>query len=213
MPEENPSTNVVRMEENPSITIYYQRSTTNSSFIECSEYLKRIGIKNHRFMLALLDPDLAHVDPYDPNLPAFMKQKVLLECVRNIWYFLREVVRIPAAGEPSKFILNRGNMAFIYLASMNISTIQIQPRQTGKTIGAACYLLYVYNYRTTSTFVPLLNKEFRDSKVNLARIREIRDLLPPYLRFDAIYSEINGKKKKVSNTSTFMENAIIRQSS
>lgn len=208
--EENQSlrANQIKMNENTGVTIYYHRSTTNKSFLEMSEYLRNIGIKNNRFMLALLDPDLANVDPHDPNLPAFMKQKILLECVRNFWYFVREVVRIPAAGEPSKFILNRGNMAFLYLASMNINTIQIQPRQTGKTIGAAVYLLYVYNYRTSSTFIPLANKEFRDSKLNLGRIREIRDLLPSYLKFDAIYSDVNGKKKKVSSTATFMENAI-----
>ena len=196
------------MVEAPNITIYYQRSTTNRSFLEMSEYLKAIGIKNNRFMLALLDPGLAEIDPHDPNLPIQWRRRVLMECYNNFWYFIREIVRVPAAGEPSKFILNRGNMAFLYLASMNINTLQIQPRQTGKTIGSAVYLLYVYNYKTSSALLPLLNKEFRDSKLNLSRIREIRDLLPSYLRFDAIYSEVNGKKKKVSSTSTFMENAI-----
>ena len=203
-----PAENQVPMVENQQIKIYYQRSTTNQSFLEMSDYLQRIGIRNNRFMLALLDPDLANIDPHDPNLPAFYKTKVLLEVRNNFWYFLREVVRVPSAGGPSKFILNRGNMAFLYLASMNINTLQIQPRQTGKTIGSAVYLLYVYNYRTVATFSPILSKEFRDSKLNLSRIREIRDLLPPYLRFDAIYSEVNGKKKKISSTATFMENAL-----
>lgn len=206
-----PTENQVQMVENPQIKIYYQRSTSNHSFVEMSNYLKSIGIRNNRFMLGLLDPELAQVDPHDPNLPASIKQRILLECIHNIWYFLREVVRIPAAGQPSKFILNRGNMAFIYLASMNINTINIQPRQTGKTIGAACHCLYVYNYRTVNTHIPFLNKEQRDSKLNLSRVREIRDLLPPYLRFDAVFSINNaGKKVKVPNTAMFMENAINR---
>lgn len=214
MPSDNQmqsSQNVINMVEAPQITIYYQRSTTNKSFLEMSDYLRSIGVKNNRFMLALLDPDLANVDPHDPNLPAFMKQKVLLEIRNNFWYFLREVVRIPASGQPSRFILNRGNMAFLYLASMNINTIQIQPRQTGKTIGAACHCLYVYNYRTVNTHIPFLNKELRDSKLNLARVREIRDLLPSYLRFDSVFSINNsGKKVKVPNTAMFMENAFNR---
>ena len=175
----------INMIESPQITIYYQRSTTNKSFVEMSQYLEQIGIKNHRFMLALLDPDLAGIDPHDPNLSLELKRKVLMECCSNFWYYLREVVRIPAMGEPSKFILNRGNMAFLYLATMNINTIQIQPRQTGKTIGAASFYTYVYNFRTTNTQISLLNKEFKDSKENLSRIRTIRDLLPSYLRFDA----------------------------
>lgn len=198
----------VNMIESPQITIYYQRSTTNKSFVEMSQYLEQIGIKNHRFMLALLDPDLAGVDPHDPNLPLPLKRKVLMECCNNFWYYLREVVRIPAMGEPSKFILNRGNMAFLWLATMNINTIQIQPRQTGKTIGAAAFYTYVYNFRTTNTQISLLNKEFKDSKENLSRIRAIRDLLPSYLRFDAVFSEVNGKKVKVPSTATSMENAF-----
>ena len=191
-----------------NIQIYYQRSTSNKSFLEMSNYLKAIGIKNHRFMLALLDPDLAFIDPHDPNLPAQYKMKVLYEVTNNFWYFLREVVRIPSSGEPSPFILNRGNMAFLYLAIMNINTLLLQPRQTGKTIAAAVFYSYVYNFKTQNSTIALLNKEFRDSKDNLARIRAIRDLFPVYLRFDALYSVANGKKNRVSSNTTFMENAL-----
>ena len=115
----------VQLVENQNIRIYYQRSTSNTSFVEMSNYLKAIGIKNNRFMLSLLDPDLANIDPHDPNISYQYKMKVLAEVRNNFWYYLREVVRIPSAGEPSKFILNRGNMAFLYLATMNINCIQI----------------------------------------------------------------------------------------
>ena len=194
--------------ENPNIKIYYHRSTTNSSFIEMSNYLRDIGIKQNRFMLALLDKDLANIDPHDPNLSLEYKRKVLMEVRNNFWYYLREVVRIPSSGEPSKFVLNRGNLAFLFLATMNINTILIMPRQTGKTIAAAVFYAYVYNFRAQNTQITLLNKESRDSKDNLARIRAIRDLFPIYLRFDAVYSEVSGKKTKVSSTVSFMENAI-----
>ena len=195
-------------QEQVQITRYYHRSTTNKSFIEMSNYLKAIGVKNHRFMLTLLDPDLANVDPHDPNLSLPLKYKVTREVMNNFWYYLREVVRIPTSGAPSPFLLNRGNMAFLYLAIMNINTILLLPRQTGKTIGAACFYTYVYNFKTQNTQISLLNKEFKDSKDNLARIRAIRDLLPSYLRFDAIYSVVNGKKTKVPNTAVYMEHAV-----
>ncbi len=55
--------------------IYYQMSTRNTSFIKMHQYLKAIGIKNNKFMLALLDPDLAGIDPHDPNLSAYYKGK------------------------------------------------------------------------------------------------------------------------------------------
>jgi hypothetical protein len=194
--------------ENTNITIYYQRSTSNTSFIEMSNYLKAIGVQNNRFMLALLDKDLAGIDPHDPNLPTLYRMKVLKEVRNNFWYYLREVVRIPTSGPPSPFILNRGNMAFLYMAIMNINTILLLPRQTGKTIGASCFYTYVYNFRTQNTQISLLNKEFKDSKENLGRIRAIRDLLPSYLRFDAVFSVVNGKKTKVPNTAIYMEQAV-----
>ena len=198
---------VSNFQEQP-ITRYYHRSTSNTSFVEMSNYLKAIGIKNHRFMLTLLDPDLASVDPHDPNLSPQMKMKVMVEVRNNFWYYLREVVRVPTSGPPSPFILNRGNMAFLYLAIMNINTILLLPRQTGKTIAASAFYVYVYNFRTQNSQISLLNKEFRDSKDNLNRIRAIRDLLPSYLRFDAVFSKVNGKKVKVPNTAIYMEHAV-----
>ena len=195
-------------QEMTGITRYYQRSTTNKSFIEMSNYLKAIGIKNNRFMLTLLDKDLAGIDPHDPNLSSFYKMKVLTEVTNNFWYFLREVVRIPSSGAPSKFILNRGNMAVLYLAIMNINTILLMPRQTGKTIGAACFYVYVYNFKTKNSQISHVSKDFGLSKENLGRIRQIRDLLPSYLRFDSVFSMVNGKKTKVPNTVVFMEHAI-----
>ena len=177
--------NEIRMVENQGQRVYYHRSTTNQTFIEMSNYLKSIGIKNHRFMLALLDPDLANIDPHDPNLSTVYKMKVLAEVRNNFWYYLREVVRIPSSGEPSKFLLNRGNMAFLYMAIMNFDCLLLQPRQTGKTIGTAVLYTYVYNFRTQNTQISLLNKEAKDCRLNLSRIRNIRDLLPSYLRFDS----------------------------
>lgn len=198
----------INLIEQNNIKIYYHRSTSNSSFIEMSNYLAAVGIKNNRFMLALLDPELRNIDPHDPNLALYYKKKILMEIRNNFWYFLREVVRIPNAGEPSKFILNRGNMAFLYLASMNINTIFLMPRQTGKTIAAACFYVYIYNFRAQNTQISLLNKEAKDSRENLARIRAIRDLLPSYIKFDSLFSEVDGKKIKVSSNVTYMENAI-----
>ena len=114
MNELNQNVDQIHMVENNNIVRYYHRSTSNKSFVEMSNYLQAIGVKNNRFMLTLLDPDLANIDPHDPNLPFHIKNKVLCEVYNNFWYYLREVVRIPNPGEPSRFILNRGNMAFLY---------------------------------------------------------------------------------------------------
>ena len=86
------SANSPALVENPNIVRQYQRSTTNRSFVEMSNFLEAIGVKNNRFMLTLLDPDLANVDPYDPNLSIVYQRKILLEVYNNFWYYLREIV-------------------------------------------------------------------------------------------------------------------------
>lgn len=113
-------------------TIYCHKSTTNKSFLEMHYYLKSIGIKNNAFMLALLDPDLAGVDPHDKNLNTLMKQKILRECVNNYWYFLREVVRIPDSGSTgggSKYKLTRGNLALNFAMILNLNIFLELPRR------------------------------------------------------------------------------------
>ena len=66
-------------------TIYSHKTTKNKSFLDMHHYLKSIGIKNNEFMLALIDPDLENINPHDPHLNAYYKQKVLRECMCNYW--------------------------------------------------------------------------------------------------------------------------------
>ena len=43
-------------------------NTRNQSFIEMHKYLEAIGIKNNKYMLTLLDKDLAEVIASDPEV-------------------------------------------------------------------------------------------------------------------------------------------------
>ena len=104
------------------ITVFYQMNTKNKSFMEMHYYLKAKGIKNNKFHLLLYDNDLANVDPYDPLLPTFMKQKVFLECQRNFWYYVREVVRVQSQGGPYvMYKLDRGNLALNFCFTLNLN--------------------------------------------------------------------------------------------
>ena len=118
--------------------ITYHISTTNQSFLDMHYYLKERGIKNNAFFLAIFDTDLIGVDPRDPRLPFEMKKKVLAECYRNFWYFIREVVRIPvqggAIGNGIPYKLTRGNLALNWACINNINFFLELPRQHGKTI-------------------------------------------------------------------------------
>lgn len=192
------------MYDNIQPTIYYHKSTTNRSFLEISQYLSDIGIKNNKFMLVLYDPDLARIDPHDPNLSRLMKQKVLRECIHNPWYFFREVVRIPDSGQATgvKFQLTRGNLALLFCLILNLNTFLEQPRQTGKTISSLCWYLYLFNFGTANAEMSFLNKKLDDSKLNLQRIREIRALLPSYLIMDQAFAPDGSKIKGKNNVET-----------
>ena len=191
------------------VRICYQMSTTNKSFLTCHYMLKALGIKNNRFMLALIDPDLAGVSPYDPNLSFIMKQKILREVQNNFWYFLREVVRIPTPGVPGgmRYMLHRGNLAMNYCMMYNLNVFMELPRQQGKTISADCRYLWVYNFGTSSSEITFLNKKLQDSKLNLSRLKEIRDALPSYLQMTQTLT-VNGKKSKPPATVEYIKNAV-----
>ena len=172
-------------------------------------YLRDKGVQHYEFMLLLLDPDLAGVDPFNPNLPTVMKTKILRECIYNPWYFLREVCRIPQDGKAGgiSFILHRGNLAMIFCLMLNINTIAIFPRQTGKTQSALAWYMYLFNFGTNNAEISFLNKKFEDSKMNLTRIKNIRELLPSYLKMDQVFAS-DGSKLKGRNSVETIQHPI-----
>ena len=101
--------------------------------------------------------------------------------------FLREVIRIPAQGQPLKFQLNRGNMAYNFMSMLNINTFYELPRQIGKTMSVMIRYLYIYNFGTTNSHIALLHKSMDGAKDNLATLKALRDLLPPYLQLKDRY--------------------------
>ena len=176
--------------------------TSNKSFLDMHYYLKNKGIQNNDFFLALLDTDLRGVNPRDPNLSMIMKQKILRECMNNYWYYLREVVYIKeqgSVGDGVRYKLDRGNLAMNFLFTLNYNQFVELPRQFGKTTTAVIRYLWVYNFGTTNSEIMFLHKAHEGSKKNLRQLKDIRDNLPPYLRFDSAIG-VDGKKLKVPNT-------------
>ena len=113
------------------------KETKNDYFLKMAARLKMMGIKNHSFMLCLYDPDLRNVDPHtldektDPDMR--LRVKVAKECSRNIWYIIREIVRIESqGGDPVRFELNRSSTAMTWCFLNGIDYIAIQCRQSGK---------------------------------------------------------------------------------
>lgn len=198
---------MIQQQTRPKMSVYYQMSTNNKSFLNMHYYLKSIGIKNNKFMLTLLDPDLDGIDPFDRSLPPIYKQKILREVMYNYWYFLREVIRIPDQGSTSggaRYRLDRGNLALNFCMMLNLNIFLELPRQQGKTISALCRYLWVFNFGTTNSEMVFLNKKMDDSKLNLSRMKEIRSALPPYLQMIQSVSP-DGKIIKKPNTVETLE--------
>lgn len=178
--------------------MYIQFNTQNKSFLDMHFFLKNKGIRNNSFMLLLYDPDLANINPRDPNLPFMYKQRVWRECMLNYWYFLREIVRIQDQGgslQGVPYKLHRGNLAFNFCSLLNMNTFTILPRQQFKTVSSIVRYLYLFNFGTTNSSIYFLHQINEKSKENLQILKNIRALLPPYLRFDTPVG-VSGKMIK-----------------
>jgi hypothetical protein len=112
-------------------------TTKNTSFLRTAQLLKRMGVKNYAFMLALYDPDLKNVDVYDleEDTPEneILRTKVMIESRRNAWYWHRECIRIyEQGGTPIPFRLDRSSCAMTWCFLNGIDYTAMVPRQLGK---------------------------------------------------------------------------------
>lgn len=184
----------------------YDFKTKNRSFINLYKDLKKLGVKNNKFFLTLYDTDLQLIDPYAVGLPKDYQLKVFLECLVNPWYFLREVLHIPADGMPIeigggvKYRIDRNNLAAWYCYLNGIDHYQSKPRQQGKTQDAVAKFLYAYLFGTMSSQMLFFNKDQDQANMNLYRLKCQRDMLPGYLQMRTLELEGGKIDKGIENT-------------
>jgi len=158
--------------------------TKNESWVRLAMLLKRMGVKNHAFMLALHNPKLRNVDPHDPNLSYEYKKMVLIECLENPWYYFREVALVPPTAGNARIHLraNRANISMLWLFFNHITTYLIQPRQTGKSLSIEELIAGLGNLFMNNTTFGILTKDDKLRDKTSKKIRDIIDKLPPYLK-------------------------------
>lgn len=154
--------------------------TSNTSFLRYVALLRKMGVANAHFCLALMQPELQGVDPHDPDLDEMTKIKIWRECTENPWYFIREVIRIKA-GDMIPYIANRGNMALMWLFLNHIDLFLIQPRQTGKSVGADCLMLWLIYFGCYNVDIQLITKDAKLRTDNVLRLKAMRDGVPQWL--------------------------------
>lgn len=184
----------------------YDLKTKNLSFIQTATDLKTLGIKNCMFFLKLYNPNLQGVDPHSKLLSNETIIDIINECIINPYYFLRECVRIPEQGGPgTPFLLNRGNLALAWCFFNGIDAYLVLPRQIGKTQSTISLIDWAFLLGTTNSEIMFVNKKEDDAKNNLNRLKEQRDALPEYLRFNVAVDE-DGKLKKSTDNVKTLEN-------
>lgn len=182
--------------------------TKNKSFLVVQQQLELLGVKNNAFHLILLNPLLQGVDPHDPNISPEVALMVLEECSLNIFYFLREVVRIPEQGAGTvPFKLDRGTLAALYCFANNINFYLMKPRQTGKSVGICAMLAWAFKFGITNgQFQFSANKE-KIGKDNLKRMKTYIGLLPSYIaKAGTITVDSSGRTvRKTNNVKSYVE--------
>lgn len=156
-------------------------STKNESWVRLAAVYKSMGIKNCYFHLALLQPELADVDPRDPNLTQDQKVMIAQEIRWNIWYYLREVVRLPNGDKPLMLQANRGIISMVWCFMCCLDVGLVMPRQLGKSIAMDCLITYLMNYIMRKQELFLFTKDTDLRKRNIQRLKDIRDLHPTWL--------------------------------
>ena len=109
----------------------YDVKTKNLSFLKVSKVLREKGIKNNKFMLTLYDEGLQNIDPYSKEVEnnSELQVRIYKEIFCNVWYYLREIVRIPADGAEISYELNIANATMVFLKLQNRNIIEIICRQ------------------------------------------------------------------------------------
>ncbi len=158
--------------------------TTNISFLDMASKYRMMGIKNNAFPLQLHNPDLQGIDVFDENLDQETRLLIALECKNNIFYFIRECVRVPGGSydDPITLKANRGNMTLFWLFMSHVMLFLVQPRQTGKSFSTDVLMRYLLNVRCTNTHINLLTKDDTLRSANLERLKNLELELPTYLK-------------------------------
>jgi hypothetical protein len=158
--------------------------TSNQSFVRLAAVYRKMGIRNHAFCLALINPALQGLDPFAPDLTIEEMAAVAVECKQNPFYFMREIARVPAigGGSSTQFEGNRGNVALFWCFFNHVMIFLIQIRQTGKSLSTDELMSLLLNFMCENTDINLLTKDDILRRANIDRLKKIMEELPPYLQ-------------------------------
>jgi hypothetical protein len=142
-----------------------------------------MGIRNHAWPLALLNPDLQGIDPFSTTLSEEQMIMIAIECKTNPMYFIREIIRDPkgSISNPVKFRATRG-IGLYWLYFNHITTMLTVNRQSIKSFSMSALYVYLLNVACTNTTLGLLTKDNVLRTSTLTSIKDMIEELPSYLQ-------------------------------
>lgn len=177
---------------------YYDFGTRNQSFLQTAQELKTLGIKNWYFMLEVKNPhfNIFDLDPHSPDLSVEDIGRIILECKHNLWYWLREVARIPAKGAPQPYsvCLTRASCAATWCYEHSIDFMLNQPRQTFKTTIIELLSEYAFIFDFNNIDIPFMHIKEKDTLRNAEMFRDYVSVLPKYMNPWADRGKLPGLK-------------------
>lgn len=171
----------------------YHVKTKNMSFLETYLELKDLDVKNNSFFLKLYDPELQDVNPHTPHLSDEEKMRIMNECEKNVWYFLRECVRIQIPGGTDQFELHRGNATTVECFLRGYDQYVQQPRHTYTRGTLICLAVWLLLFGGKNTEIGFMDIDFNNCLLVADRIRDIVSLLPKFMRFPIHEKNLENK--------------------
>jgi hypothetical protein len=157
--------------------------TTNQSAIKAAILLKKLGVENNKFFLALHQKELLGIDPHnlkDNSLE--LRLRIAHEARINPWYYFRELLKIKHIGNPSApYEFNRFNLALMWCFFLNIDTYSVILRQIGKTTGCLGLDGWLLNVGTTYYDIAAISKGNQLLQEGVSRLKEMRASLPAFM--------------------------------
>lgn len=155
---------------------YYDFGTSNTSFLETARELKDLGIKRWYQCLEVKYPQLGvhNLDPMSEDLTQEQIGSLVIEAKNNVWFYMREIVRVPAKGAPKPYrlYLHRAAHATIWCYIHSIDVELCQPRQTYKTTTATALIQHAFIYDQNNINIPYLHIKDADSVRNAGMLRD-----------------------------------------
>ena len=161
----------------------FDLQTSNTSFVKYALLLKKLGIANWNWGLALLQKELQGVDPRSPDLTDEQKMMINREVLHNPIYYFREVLWLPASTATgyTQFRATRGNMAAIWCYFCHATIALTQPRQTGKTVVVEGIFSWCALFGAVNTQHAFITIKTDNQTQVIKSLNRIREGLPNYL--------------------------------